>query len=153
MNAQCLQQLWPKTKYLHFGHKILSKRLILERMKGQVKKMLCHINYSFIGHRSDKYLALPLSSLAWLWKVFEKHFCGFLQPRWAGVVPANQNSKNERICLSKDVVWQDLPPPTYFVYQKGICAHTVPIYMCRLLLQKQWTPGSSMSLALFVQKG
>ena len=39
MNAQCLQQLLPKTNYFHFGHTIFSKRFILERMRGKVKVM------------------------------------------------------------------------------------------------------------------
>ena len=45
------------------------------------------------------------------------------------------------------------PSPYYTLYTKRhLYAHTVPLYMCRILLQKQWTPGSSLSLTLFVQK-
>ena len=110
MNAQCLQQLWPKTKYLHFGHKILSKRLILERMKGQVKKMLCHINYSFIGHRSDKYLALPLSSLAWCWEAFKKTFLRISSAKvgGSGTCKSRFQKRENFFCQMID----ETPPPS-----------------------------------------
>ena len=135
MNAQCLQQLWPKTKYLHFGHKILSKRLILERMKGQVKKMLCHINYSFIGHRSDKYLALPLSSLACCWEAFKKAFLRISSAKvgGSGTCKSRFQKRENFFCQKID----ETPHLLYFVYPKKLYTHTVPLYMCRILLQKQ----------------